>query len=327
MGDLANDKDSVANGVADRASQTSSPVEAILKQSLAVEDRALGGVAPILTHLLVNTGHSLVSDAIVAKLRGMLADLGRQLAAACLAGDQATIRDHSDRFADQLSAESALLSHCYALAMEGHLTSILAKRSNIDPVLTPLAQELIASEQSSTGELAMAFLAAQARFIQHQSRMQMPLSELPAELFHSVLRRWDSFCQRESMEAAETAIRGLKNEFDESTGRVGLLARLISSMRSGSIATLDLEHSGLALFASGLSALTKQPRELATLACHERQSARLVLSLRAVGLDEASIERQFLMLQPDERTPHGIGQLSPRTAQSLLTRTDADPVR
>ncbi len=323
MGDLANDKASAEKGGTDKVSQMADHVEITLKQALAVEDRALGGVSPVISHLLASTGHSLVSDEIVARLRGMMADLSDQIVSASFKQSGAGMQSLSDRFADQLSGESALLSHCYALAMEGHLTDLIARRSRIDPVLTPLAQELVASDEPAIAEMAMGFLAAQARFLQHQLRMQMPLLELPAELFHSVLRRWENFCEREEVTPPISAIQELKNAFDESSGRVGLLARLVSSMRGGAVAALDLDHSGLALFVSALSSLTRQPRELAVLACHERQVARLVLSLRAAGLDGHAIERQMLVLQPHERAPAGIGEISPRSAQNLLLRSDA----
>ena len=57
----------------------------------------------------------------------------------------------------------------------------------IDPVLTGLVQELIASQDSGVSALAMQALAAQSRFVQSQRRMELPLGELPGDLFHKAL--------------------------------------------------------------------------------------------------------------------------------------------
>jgi len=318
MGNLANDKTSAVTNATENAPQ----VEAVLRDALARGDRALSGVTPVLSHLLASTGHSLVSDAIVAGLRGMLSDLSAQLFEVSFDRSEPKNDVVLDRFADELSQDSAVLSHCYAQAMEGHLAERLEQSAQIDPVLTPLLQELIASNQPAVGELAMNSMAAQSRFIQNQRRMQMPLNELPAELFQAVLRRWESHCQRYDLLVPPEAIVGLKDRYDEGAGRVGLFARLVAAMRGGAQVALDIEHAGLALFASAACAMTRQPRELAILACHERQAARLALTLRAVGHGKSAMEKQFLLLDPTERMPSGIEELSPQRAQALLKRSD-----
>ncbi len=319
MGDLANDKASASHD----ATGTAPHVETILRDALSRGDRALSGVTPVLSHLLASTGHSLVSDAVVARLRGMLSDLSAQLLSASYDHSEPVNDIALDRFAEELSEDSAVLSHCYALAMEGQLAERLDQRAQIDPVLTPLLQELIASDQPAVGELAMSSMAAQSRFMQNQRRMQMPLAELPAELFHAVLRRWESHCQRYEMPSPNQAVQQLKQNFDEGASRVGLFARLVSAMRGGAQVALDLDHAGLALFVSAVSTMTRQPRELAILACHERQAARLALTLRAAGLGEAAIEKQFLIVEPSERMPLGLDEVSPQRAQALLKRSDA----
>ena len=296
-------------------------VESILRDELARGDRALRGVPPVLTHMLASSGHTLVSDAIVARLRGMLGSLAAQLLEA-KSGPSRAIDDAKelDRLSDHLAGDSVVLSYCYALAMEGHLSERLEQRASVDPVLSPLLQELIASEHAATGELAMNALAAQSRFIQSQRRMDLPLAELPAELFHAVIKRWEVHDKNDP--ALAPAVKALKGRYDEGASRVGLLARLVSSMRGGALAALELEHAGLALFVSALSSLSKQPRELAILACHPNQAARLALSLRA-GLEIDAIERQFLLLDPAERLPSDIGAIAPERASVLLGNSNA----
>ncbi len=299
-------------------------VEAILKDELARGNRALSGVAPVISHMLESSGHALVSDAIVARLRGMLNDLALQLLSA---GQSATEHDKVDegaidQVADTLSSDGEVLNHLYALAMEGHLTERLEQRSSVDPVLSPLLQELIASDKPTIAELAMATLAAQSRFTQSQRRMELPLGELPSQLFVNVLKRFKKSKFDIEPAAMSNAIKALKVGYDEGAGRLGLLARLVSSMRGGAVAALELDHAGLALFTSGIAALSRQPRDLAILACHERQAARLALSLRAAGLSAEAIERQFLLVEPAEMLPDGIAAMAPGKAQDLLAASD-----
>ena len=146
-------------------------VEAILREELARESRALGSVVPVLRHLLASDGHRLVSDAILARVRGMLSDLAAQLIAAAAGRDPAlrlaadSDPQPRDALAEALAGDARLLAHCHALAAESQLAERLHQQSAIDPVLSPLLQELIASDEPVIAELAMATLAAQSRFI------------------------------------------------------------------------------------------------------------------------------------------------------------------
>ncbi len=304
--------------------RTEPSVEAILRDELARGNRALGGVAPVISHMLESSGHALVSDAIVARLRGMLIDLARQLLNAGLPPSRRDMMEDrvADKVADGLAADSTVLNHLYAVAMEGHLTERLEQRSSVDPVLSPLLQELIASDQAAIAELAMTSLAAQSRFTQSQRRMELPLGELPAELFLRVLKRFKKMAHPGDtgvdQETVAQTIAALKSNYDEGAGRLGLLTRLVSSMRGGAVAALELDHAGLALFTTGIAVLTRQPRNLAIMACHERQAARLALSLRAGGLNAEAIERQFLLIEPSEMLPDGIAAMTPERARELL---------
>lgn len=302
-----------------------SRVEAILREELAREDRALLGVAPVISHLLASSGHSLVSDAIVARLRGMLSDIARQLLETASRGstgrrapDAPAELQAVDRLADELAMESAILNHLYALAMEGHLTQRLEQRSSLDPVLSPLLQELIASDQPAIAELAMNTLAAQSRFVQGQRRMELPLGELPAELFLAAIGRFEATLDESAGNGPALSLATLKQDYNEAASRLGLLARLVSAMKGGAVAALELDHAGFALFATALGGLTRQSRDLAVLACHERQSARLALSLRAAGQEADAIERQFLLVEQAEMLPLGISQMPPERALALL---------
>ncbi len=296
-------------------------VEALLRGELARENRAMSAVVPVLRHLLASEAQALLSDAILARVRGMILDCGAQLIAA-MEGRDPAIRTLSqtdpallEHHADALMQDEALLGFCHALANESLLAERFQQRHAIDPVLTPLLQELIASEDSATASVAMQVLAAQSRFIQTQRRMELPLGELPAELFHAVLAR--------SLDDGCAGIERLKAGYDEAISRLGLLARLVAAMRRGAFAALSLDHAGLALFASALAARNHQPRGEGVLACHEGQGVRLALALRAAELSLPAIERQFLLVEPAARMPRAIAAISSNRAAELLVSGSA----
>jgi hypothetical protein len=313
--------------------QTPGPLsaEARLQTELAHGDRALSAVAPVLGHMLETTGATMVSDAVVARLRGMLSHLATQfLDLVAEANERHADPERTgkgsppnpaavDRVAQALSGDRAILNHLYALAMEGLLTERLEQRAGIDPVLSDLLQDLIGADDDAVAQLGMRTLAAQSRFLQTQRRMQFSLEELPAALFSRVLKRFASTAEADAEpEALAAAIGALRQHYDEGATRIALLTRLLSTMGANRNRALDFDHAGLALFATGLSALTGQPRGLAVLACHERQGARLALSLRAAGLAPTAVERQFLAIEPTRRVPDGLAEIAPERAASLL---------
>lgn len=290
-------------------------LEAVLRDELARETRALATVVPVLRHMLASEGHKLVSDAILARVRGMLSDLAAQLLAAETGRDAAIrvpaggeMRTH-DELADALAGDALLLAHCHALAAESALAERLHQHRGIDPVLSPLLQELIAATEPEVAELAMNTLAAQSRFIQSQRRMELSLLELPAELFHALTARHLS---------AREATRKLHEAYDEGMTRIGLLARLVSAMRRGAIAALALDHAGLALFASALSGMGRGSREDAVLACQEGQGARLALMLRSTGAASEDVARLFALVDPSAGAPPGLEDITPDRARMLL---------
>jgi hypothetical protein len=142
--------------------------------------------------------------------------------------------------------------------------------------------------------------------------MELPLGELPAELFHALVAR----AEAEAPEGG--ALVRLHAGYDEATGRLGLIARLVAAMRRGAVAALGIEHAGLALFAGALAAAARCPRGAVVLACHEGQGLRLALMLRAAGLEPAGIERQLELVEPAGRLPRALAGIAPERAAALL---------
>lgn len=54
-------------------------VEDVLREELAQGDAVIGSIGPILQHFLANDDHSLFNDEIVARVRGMIDHLVRQM--------------------------------------------------------------------------------------------------------------------------------------------------------------------------------------------------------------------------------------------------------
>lgn len=296
-------------------------VEALLREELAQGDVVLSTAAPILRHLLVNEDQALFSDEVVARTRGMLSDLARQLLhaqaeAARIADREAFLAEGEDALAEALAGAPGLLAHVHALAIEGKLALQLQGRGNVDPVLSPLLQEQVASRDDVLAGLAMAVLAAQARFIQHHRRMTLPLAELPGDLFHAVLEVFGGHASRE--EGVAAAERAMRQAFDEGQGRLGLMTRLVMRMGAAAPRALLVDTAGVALFASALAMASAQERDLTVLSLSERQYARLALAMRAAGLKQPAMEEQFLYLHPDIELPAGFAQLTADRAAALL---------
>ncbi len=311
---------------------TDVPVEDVLREELSHCDALVGTIAPILRHLLANDDHSVFSDEIIARVRGMMGDMaGRMLDEVAAASDSPESRDHPAEAAYALVggfvAHSGLLSHIHALALEWQLTERLTARLALDPVLSPLLQSMVASPEPETASLAMALLAAQARFSQTQRRMQLPLTELPGDLLHAALLVMRHFASGDEVSqanagAAEAAIR---SRFDESRSRLGLIARLVTGMGGSAGAALSVPHAGVGIFLSALALASGQDRDMAVLATNEGQVARLALALRAAGLKPNSIEEQFAALHPDVALPGGFERLDADQAAAALARSSAFP--
>lgn len=302
-------------------------IEAVMRDELARGDALIGTIAPILRHLIANDDHSVFSDEIIARVRGMLGDVARQLldAASVAAGETERPTQEPEAIEALVMyfvTQSALLAHTHALALEWQLTERLQARLALDPVLSPLLQALIASDEPGTATAAMALLASQARFAQAQRRMELPLGELPGDLLHLALQAFShSGADAGHATAAERTIRA---QFDEARGRIGLISRLVMGMGGGATAALAIDHAGVAIFLSAMALGSGQDRDLAVLATNESQVARLALGLRAGGLRPAAISEQFATMHPQIELPARFDGLGSDRAVSILAGSAAD---
>lgn len=307
--------------------RTEESVEAVLRDALARGDRVLADVGPILRHLVANDDHALFGDATIARIRGMMLDVAGQLLfaqamAARVADPGAYIAELQDGLAQALSEDGTFLSHAHALVLEAQLTERLETHGGLDPVLPPLIQELAADPDPATAELAMAVLAAQARFLQHCRRMALPLRELPGDLFHKALLMLRARAGGEGVDAAE---RQLRDGYDEGASRLGLVSRLVLGIERDHARVLAVGRAGLAIFATALALAARQERDVVVLSFADGQLARLSLALRAAGLGRQAAEAQLLLLQPDFALPEGFEALAAERAASLLAAARPGP--
>ena len=307
-------------------------VEIVLRDELAHGDALIGTIAPILRHLLANDEHSVFSDEIIARVRGMMADVARQiLTEVAIAGGNPDDRDHSPdaivALVETLVGHSGFLAHVHALALEWQLTERMQARLGLDPVLSPLLQALIASSDAGVASNSMALLASLARFATSQRRMQLPLSELPGDLLYAALLALRGLSGEDatSQAAATQAEHTIRGRFDESRSRLGLISRIVTGMGGGATAALTVTHAGVGIFLSALALASGQDRDMAVLATNEGQFARLALALRASGLKPQAIEEQFVSLHPEVALPEGFEQLGSDQAAALLARSVSCP--
>ena len=302
--------------------QTVESVEHLLRDELGRGDAMIATSRPILRHLLANDDHALFSDEMIARIRGMMNHVATQLLFA--QAEAAGVLDRAkyaagrrDELAQSLFEDTDFLSHAHALTLEAQLAERLQARSGIDSVLSPLVQELAAAREMDMAALAMAVLAAQARFMQHHRRMELPLGELPGDLFHRALVLLRSQAE-DAEDAAEEAERQLRERYEEGAGRLGLLTRLVMAMGQKAVRALAIDHAGLAIFSTALSMASSQERDIAVLSFADRQFARLALALRAAGLKQQAVEEQFLYLHPEIALPDGFDMLRADRAAALL---------
>jgi hypothetical protein len=301
--------------------QAAEAVEHALHSELRRGDAMIATSRPILRHLLANDDHGLFSDEMIARIRGMMNHVAAQLlfaeAAAADAPDRARFAaERQDALAQALFEDTDFLAHAHALTLEAQLTERLQGRSGIDAVLTPLVQELAAAREMDVAGLAMAVLAAQARFMQHHRRMELPLGELPGDLFHRALELLRS--QGEGDPAAEQAAQDLRDGYEEGAGRIGLLARMVMTLGQKAARALAIDHAGVAIFATALAMASGQERALTVLSFADRQFARLALALRAAGLKQQAVEEQFLYLHPEIALPDGFEAMRADRAAAML---------
>lgn len=321
--------------MASTASRYATPIaqdDVVLRQLLAQADGMLAESRPILRHLLHGDDVSLLNDEVVARVRGLLASMGEQLARA-LWQDGTTdtgaahlaLKASAAQFAAALGDRAALLTHVHSAALEWQLAERLEQGLALDPVLPPLLQARIGAEDPAVAATATAMLASQARFGQAMRRMELPLEELPADLFHLVLATMRVVAQDAGQADSATPERvsraevTLRRHYEERETRLGLIERVIIALREDAGQALSIERAGVALFLTAVAIGSGQDRDAAILATADSQVLRLALALKVCGLAGEALVAQVLAIHPRAVVPDALDRLLPEQAARLLS--------
>lgn len=288
-------------------------VEQTLRVELARCQAATAAAAPVLRHLLANEDPVVFSDAVVASVRGMIANIADELLEAFQSNSEINHgAKQREQLVEALADNAPVLAHVHAVGLEVRLTERLQLRAGVDEVVSPLLEELSASHDPELVELAGALIAAQTRFMRQCRQMALPLAELPAAVFDAGVEALH-LSDAPDFYAAERISR------DSHAGRrrVDLLADLVDLIPHPK-GLLSIEEVGLATFVSALAKASMLDRDEAVLLLTENQGTRLLLALRAAGVNPRMVEQQFQAIHPDTPVPDGFAALSPQGAAALL---------
>ena len=288
--------------------------EVALREQLARSDAAAAVILPTLRHLITADDTSVPSDEILARVRGMLADIVESLLVA--GGDTGSVdRALAESLAGTLAESSCLLSHLHAVALEWQLAERLRLRLALDPVVSPLLQTLIASPERNVRDQALAYLKMQARWCQAQGHMKLPLQELNEVVLHDVLDALSS-CGADVAERAKIVIH---QSHQDGANRQALASRVMQGLGGEDQSALSLADAGVSLFLSALALKSGQPRDTVILSTQEGQVARLALFLLYAGLGHSEIEGQVLALHAEAMLPVEFERLDAEHAGALLS--------
>jgi hypothetical protein len=283
-----------------------------------------GTAVPILRHLIGAGDLSIFSEETVARIRGMLADVARQLLDA-LVGDEGH-RVHSpgevEVVGHALLDNTALVTHLHALTLEWQLTERLQGRLGLDPVASPLLQRALVSTQPLARSEAAAFLSTQVRWCHAQRGMGLPLAELPAELLDIALYTLRTLAGFEPALAERAGVveDELRRSHDEASTRIGLATKLLATLsQEGGHQGLSISDAGVPLFLTAVATASNQSRDSVLRYTHRSQAVRLALAFRAAGLDDREVRAQVAAFDPSCALPDGLAQIDAVEAAAILS--------
>lgn len=293
--------------------------DAEVRSDLAQADAKLRAVPGLVRQLLANDESLLVSEQVMANVRGMIADLAHQLIGAFL-GEAAQRPSDLAAVRGALATQTRLVAHVHAMAVEWRLLHRMQIEAGIDPVRPPLVASLIAGDDARLAALARDVLTSQARFCRTQQRMGISLDDLPRD----ILRAAVAAAHEIVVEAhGATAGRHLSAARDDSGTRSGQLRQLIRGMGSDVADALSITEAGASLFLSALAMASGQERDLMVLSTDPTQMDRLALCLRAGGVGSSAASEQILALHPTATPPQAILQIESTTAATILAGSGA----
>lgn len=298
-------------------------MEAALRRDLVRGDAAAASALPVLRYLVAADQHAAFSEEILARVRGILANIAGQLLDALIGS--ADRRAHAPEEIAVLTRafldEPVLLAHVHAVSLEWQLTERLQERIGLDPVAAPLVQDrAIVGDEAARG-----FLAAQARWCNAQRRMALPLAELPDAVLEAVLAILRTLVGAEPTlsERARAVETEARRDHAAASSRLAWAGRLAADLPPE--ATLSIAQAGVALFLTALSLRSGEARDVAVMATQPGQQARLALSLLATQLPAALAEEQVAAIHSTADIPLGLSGIDAWRAASILSNGAVAP--
>lgn len=291
-------------------------VEAAFRRDLARADAVAASALPVLRYLVAAEPNASFSDEILARVKGILADIAAQVLDALI--DSADRRAHApDEIAVLTRAfldDAVLLAHVHAAALEWQITERLQARLGLDPVASPMVQECAVA-----GDPAMRdFLAAQARWAQGQRRMALPLGELPDAVLDAVLAILRALVGAEPALSDRVLVVEAEARRRHATvaNRLALARRIVTGWDE--VAFPSLRHSGVALFLTMIASRSGQSRDGLVMAMQPGHQMRFALSLLAAGASVALADEQVMDIHGQDLLLAGLDGMDVYKAASIL---------
>lgn len=250
------------------------------------------------------TDPALISDEIVARIRGAAYAIAGELLQLVAAAGPETVDEPSsrafasvvERLGEMLLGLNALREHLHALAIETKASERLADEAGIDAALSPLLAEQV--HRGEPPEASM-LIAAQVRFLHESHRMALAFADLPGDLQAmalAALRMIASHAGPGADAAARQAERDLRKAAP-AQNRLNLLEQLADRVIAAG-EPIDIARTGLALFLTQLARLGGERRDAVAMRLVPSQVTELAALLATAGLDEPAIAAQLDVLHP-----------------------------
>lgn len=304
--------------------------ESAVRDRLTQADKALKGAAPYMQFRVFGENQPFLSDEVVARVRGMLLDVANQFTAQLRGSanmtsfDEALTDTLTNSLAVRLASVPAILEHAYAASCEWLVTMRMQARSNVDPVVSPLLQCMIADRGIATSQSAMQFLSAQTKYAQDQRRMKLPVAEMSAALLPLLYGVWRDVAEQYGVHYEEIvqAERAVEARTAGAMSRTNTISRFLTDV--GNSRAFSALEAGVALFVSAIATATKQHRDSVVMAMNEESPVRFALMLRAAGLSTNGIEEQFLAIRAETGQLSGVEMLPQDRAAHILSHVTKD---
>ncbi|PNU06216.1 hypothetical protein [Novosphingobium guangzhouense] len=292
--------------------------EAAIRRDLARSGAAAASTLPVLRYLVAAEPDNSFAEEVLARVKGILRDVAAQVLDALIGSIDRRAHAHEEvavlsrAFLD----DTIVLAHAHAVALEWQLTERLSTHLGLDPVVSPFVRARVAAGDALMRE----FLTAQARWVDRQRRMALPLVEVPAPVLDAVLAIVRALVEAEPalsnrVAAVEAEVR-LRH--DEISNRLMVAERVVAD--DAFEATAPVSACGVTLFLTAFAARSGQPRDGLVAAMQPGQQTRLALLLLAAGTPAALVDAQIREIHGRTGMPAVLAGIDAMRAAAILAQ-------